>query len=356
MSTVLIHIAVIVAFVLVAIVLVWLAVRATRREPRRLSNGLLIGLAAVATGEALSVLGVPGADAVFGIFVLLAVLSPLLVVVLAALLIMNGLQMLRRESRGLGNLLSLLLGLGLLGLAGLPILLLLARGGVRGLAISGFFIAVAGYFGFLLLNFLVYAQIYRRLARNRPADWVVVLGSGLGEGGRVPPLLASRIRTGLAEAARRRVAVLVMSGGKGADEIRAEAEAMAGWAIENGADPSRILVENRSANTEQNLAFSAELLRQRQPMLTTGRAAPGEKDGLTPGLIVTSSYHAMRAAILARRLGIDAQAAGAPTAGYYWPSAVLREFVAVLAEHRWRHLVLSLVIAVPLPVLAFAVS
>lgn len=356
MSTILIHVTVIIIFVLVAIVLVWLAVRATRREPRRLSNGLLIGLAAVATGEAVSVLGVPGADAVSGIFVLLLALSPLLVVVLAALLIMNGLQMLHRESRGLGNLLSLLLGLGLLGLAVLPIVLLVARGGVRGLAISGFFIAVAGYFGFLLLNFLIYAQIYRRLARNRPADWVVVLGSGLGEGGRVPPLLASRIRTGLAEAARRRVAVLVMSGGKGADEVRAEAEAMAGWAIENGADPNRILVENRSTNTEQNLAFSAELLRERQPMLASVRTEPGGPGELAPGLIVTSNYHAMRAAILARRLGIDAQAAGAPTAGYYWPSAMLREFVAVLAEHRWRHLVLSLVIAVPLPLLAIAVS
>jgi uncharacterized SAM-binding protein YcdF (DUF218 family) len=56
-----------------------------------------------------------------------------------------------------------------------------------------------------------------------------------------------------------------------------------------------------------------------------------------------------RAALLARRLGIDAQAVGAPTAGYYWPSAVLREFVALLREYRVVNAVLLLVVALPLP-------
>ena len=54
-----------------------------------------------------------------------------------------------------------------------------------------------------------------------------------------------------------------------------------------------------------------------------------------PYLIVTNDYHAPRAAMLARRLGIEAQAVGCPTALYYWPSAYLREFVAVMTAHRF---------------------
>ena len=34
-----------------------------------------------------------------------------------------------------------------------------------------------------------------------------------------------------------------------------------------------------------------------------------------------------------RRLGIPGYSVGARTARYYWPSAVIREFIAVLRDH-----------------------
>ena len=78
---------------------------------------------------------------------------------------------------------------------------------------------------------------------------------------------------------------------------------------------------------------------------------PIDRDAPGQGLIVTSDYHVLRAAILARRLGLPAQAAGARTARYYWPSAMLREFIALVVGRRRLHLVLGTLIAVPLPVL-----
>lgn len=36
----------------------------------------------------------------------------------------------------------------------------------------------------------------------------------------------------------------------------------------------------------------------------------------------------------ARRAGVNGQVLGSPTATYFWPSATLREFVAVFWEHR----------------------
>jgi uncharacterized SAM-binding protein YcdF (DUF218 family) len=170
----------------------------------------------------------------------------------------------------------------------------------------------------------------------------MVLGSGLRAGSEVPPLLASRVRAGIAEFVRRRARILIMSGGKGGDELIPEAEAMAGWAVENGMDPAAIRTESESRNTEQNLRFSSELVRAED---ASASAIPHA----SPGLIVTSNYHVLRAAILARKVGVDAQAAGAPTAGYYWPSAMIREFVAILREQRLIHAILLLIIAVPLP-------
>ncbi|MDO5498919.1 MAG: ElyC/SanA/YdcF family protein [Propionibacteriaceae bacterium] len=68
-------------------------------------------------------------------------------------------------------------------------------------------------------------------------------------------------------------------------------------------------------------------------------------------LIVTSDYHALRAATYARELGLPAHAVGARTARYFWPSAILREFVAVLNRHRVRHLVVLALVALPAPLL-----
>jgi uncharacterized SAM-binding protein YcdF (DUF218 family) len=50
-------------------------------------------------------------------------------------------------------------------------------------------------------------------------------------------------------------------------------------------------------------------------------------------VIVTSNYHVFRAAIMARKTGIRGQVTGAHTAGYYWPSAMLREFAAVFLRY-----------------------
>jgi uncharacterized SAM-binding protein YcdF (DUF218 family) len=56
------------------------------------------------------------------------------------------------------------------------------------------------------------------------------------------------------------------------------------------------------------------------------------RDGST--LVVTNDYHVLRAALLARAAGSDAQVVGSPTAAYYVPSAFLREYIAIMVEHR----------------------
>lgn len=44
-------------------------------------------------------------------------------------------------------------------------------------------------------------------------------------------------------------------------------------------------------------------------------------------------YHVFRAAMLTRSAGLNARVIGAPTAGYFVPSALLRESVAIMREN-----------------------
>jgi uncharacterized SAM-binding protein YcdF (DUF218 family) len=195
-------------------------------------------------------------------------------------------------------------------------------------------VLLAGYLSVLCVSYAICAFIYgRRRALRGDGSVVVVLGAGLQNGGEVGPLLASRLQRGLsvyqvltARSAANPAAnpaddpVLVVSGGKGADERVSEAQAMAGYLTGRGFPAARLILEDRSRTTEENLLFSKAIMDERRP---------GAR-----WVIVTSSFHALRAAIIARRLGIDGQVTGAPTPGYAWPGGVLREFAAVFVRYK----------------------
>ena len=52
-------------------------------------------------------------------------------------------------------------------------------------------------------------------------------------------------------------------------------------------------------------------------------------------IFVTNDYHVFRTGIFARKLGLDACGVGCRTAMYYWPSAFIREYVAVMVKYKW---------------------
>jgi uncharacterized SAM-binding protein YcdF (DUF218 family) len=166
--------------------------------------------------------------------------------------------------------------------------------------------------------------VYGRLRSRRPVDFVVVLGSGLLGGKNVPPLLAGRLDRGRrlldAETAKGHSPLLVTSGGQGPGEEVPEAHAMADYLVDRGVPRDRILLEDRSRTTRENLTYSAELMRERHPGYRC--------------VVVTNNFHVMRAALIARKAKVDGQVVGAPTAWYFWPSATLREFAAILVDHR----------------------
>lgn len=322
-----------------ALVVAVLATRGVRADARRLSNAALIGLALVLAGVAVTLLGSHG---VIGVAMMVMVTSPLLVSVLVGFLVWNGLTMVRKEGRSLGNLLSLLAGVAII--AAVTTCLVLMFTAPQAMPLMLFVVLACAWVGALFCGYLAYSWFYqRRVGAERP-DFIVVLGSGL-IGDRVPPLLAGRIDRGIRAWTEQRAAgrqpVLVMSGGQGPDELVSEASAMAGYAIGRGVPAADVLVEDRSRTTAENLRNTLDLVQQ------DPRLGPGAR-----GIAVTSNYHAMRAAGLARSLGTTIDVLGAPTARYFWPSAVLREFVAIVRASLTTQLVAGLLVTLPLP-LAF---
>ncbi|MGK4595137.1 YdcF family protein [Amycolatopsis sp. w19] len=299
------------------------------RDRRKLRNGfylffalLFLGVTFIALLASVS----PEAAGFVAVGVILLIIPTVLA--LTVFLICNGITMLRREGRRLANVLSLLAGLGICAL-------IVFNATVTRLAwepldiVRGILNGLVVYFSFLFVCFLLYSIVYGRIRTEKGVDFVVVLGSGLLDGHRVPPLLAGRLNRARrvidAEARRGGEPMVVTSGGQGPDEDLPESHAMAGYLVENGVPRERILLEDRSRTTFENLTFSAEIMRQRK---TDYRCT-----------VVTNNFHVLRAALIARRAKVNGQVIGSPTAWYFWPSATIREFVAIVVEHKYKNLV-----------------
>lgn len=302
-----------------------------RHDPRMLRNGVFLTAAIALAG--LGVLDLLSAwSPVFAtVVLLLAGLAVLAVPVLGVALLWNGVRMFRREGRSLGNMLSFLLGVLVFVLPAIVVALIAGAAAsttegwsILGTAAAVFVVVVCVYVAAAFVSFSVYSIVYARMRHRVVPDTIVVLGSGLVRG-EVPPLLRSRLDRALRvyehEVGAGRRPLLVPSGGQGDDEPRPEGTAMAEYLVANGARPDDVRAETASRNTLQNLRLSREVQR------AAGR------DGSM--LVVTNNYHVLRAAVLARKAELDAQVIGAPTAAYYVPSAFLREFVAVIVEHKW---------------------
>ena len=122
------------------------------------------------------------------------------------------------------------------------------------------------------------------------ADYIVVLGAQV-RGTEPSWSMHDRLIAALNYLNAYPASKAVVSGGQGPDEGCSEAEAMQTWLIAQGVAPERILPEDQSESTQENLSNSFAVI---------------EADGgdVTRGVgIVTSEYHLHRAKLMAEALG-----------------------------------------------------
>lgn len=149
------------------------------------------------------------------------------------------------------------------------------------------------------------------------ADYVIILGAKVN--GTTPSLsLRYRIDRAAEYLKDNPESKAVVSGGQGADEDISEAEAMARSLEAQGIDSGRILLEDRSTSTEENLRFSMALI----------ESDGGSADSAVA--VVTSDFHVFRALRLAGKAGYrSVSGCAASSMGALVPQNHLREILAV---------------------------
>lgn len=142
---------------------------------------------------------------------------------------------------------------------------------------------------------------------------VIVLGCQVR--GEEPSLmLARRLDAAIETLFEHPGAVCVVSGGKGNGEDISEAEAMRRYLVERGISQDRVIPEDRSTNTRENIRFSAELLHER---------------GIDRAVIVTNEFHQYRAEIYARRNRLTVGHHSGKTPPYNLLNYTVREWAAL---------------------------
>ena len=153
-------------------------------------------------------------------------------------------------------------------------------------------------FGLWLVSFLVFMyslqqQIKRGTQDLPPVAAIIVLGSGTVDG-KPTPTLASRLDTAAQLIEQQPQALIITSGGVGYERTRSEADIMATYLAQTRDIPlDRIYQEGKSTSTEENLAYSQAILAQQG----ISKSAPIA--------IVTSDFHTIRAAAIARHQGYE---------------------------------------------------
>ena len=187
-----------------------------------------------------------------------------------------------------------------------------------------FFIS-KGWFKFLFISLFVIFLFVESLIIingfktdiNYKSDYLIILGARVK--GTTPTLaLQYRLEKGYEYLVNHPEAKAILSGGQGPGEDITEAEAMRRYLAEKGIDEKRIVLEDQSSSTVENITNSFKILDQMNPDATI--------------TIVTSRFHVLRSKMIANHYGRRVEGIGVKTMQFLIPNYYLREFFAVVKD------------------------
>ena len=199
--------------------------------------------------------------------------------------------------------------------------------------------ATLSYFYTLIIATL-YCNI--RAAKHTPnydKDFIIILGSKIRSDGTLTPLLKGRVDKAIEFANKqyektKKKIIYIPSGGKGNDEVIAEAEAIKNYLLEKGIKEKQIIIEDKSTSTIENMKFSKDKI---------DKVKKEAKISFS-----TTNYHVFRSGVIANEQGIDCEGMGSKTKWYFYSNALIREFVANIVQEKKKHIALILLINISL--------
>ncbi len=152
---------------------------------------------------------------------------------------------------------------------------------------------------------------------NGDADYLIVLGAKVNPDG--PSLtLQTRIDAAYEYLIQHPDTKVIASGGQGADEPMSEAQCIAKELKDLGIAADRILLEDQSTDTAENIRYSQKLI---------------ETETNPTVLVVSNDFHCFRAACIARKY-LDAQVGHLPADSilFLLPHYMVREFAGLTVD------------------------
>lgn len=266
----------------------------------------------------------------------------------SVLVTISNINLIRKEGRSLRNLLGLFLGLFICISTLLPdmiyrILMKTQTVNIYNLNSIGpylyNFIEALVYLSISYLEcilagtiIIVIKAVKRKVELNK--DYMIILGCQIREDGTLTPLLKGRVDRALEFRNEQlqttgKDLIFIPSGGKGANEIIPEAQAMKNYLLSQGIEEENILMEDKSTDTDENIRFSNNLINRKDASVAFS----------------TTNYHVLRAGLTATQQGLKMDGIGSKTKAYFWINAFIREFIGTLYYERKKHIVNFVIIA-----------
>lgn len=147
-------------------------------------------------------------------------------------------------------------------------------------------------------------------------DYLIVLGAHV-DGDQLSKALRYRVDKAWEYLRDHPYTIAVLSGGKGEGEWISEGQAMANYLMAKGIAEERLILEEHSTSTAENLRFSLELLPDRR-----------KKIG-----VVTNNFHVFRGVAIGKKLGCT-QIWGISAPYHSWKLFlyILRELLALVKD------------------------
>lgn len=148
-------------------------------------------------------------------------------------------------------------------------------------------VLVIGILVFITVQMFIMFFPKRDLSKS---DYAIVLGAGL-RGETISLTLKNRLDSAIEYTKSNKEVMIVVSGGQGPGESITEAEAMKRYLLKNGIGEDKIIMENKSTSTSENLIFSKEKIENHS----------GKTIGELNIKIITTDFHALRSNMLAKK-------------------------------------------------------
>ena len=165
-------------------------------------------------------------------------------------------------------------------------------------------ILASGVISLLLIVFAIGIAIsiwnYGKVDEKAPADVAIVLGAAVWDG-EVSPVYRERINHAITLYEEGTVDFIILTGGFGEGSYKSDSQVAKEYALSQDVPEERILIEEKSTITEENLEFSKEIM---------------DENDLETAIIVSDPLHMKRSMLMAKDYNITALSSPTTTSMY----------------------------------------